>query len=246
MNIEAINALSPATKAGGIPAWLEIEGKGNLTFLYNPESKSYSKEASYAAANAGGTGIQEQNYINSTGKTLSLSNLLLDSYCAGRSLRPYLDTLESLLLPKAPGLAPPTVAFLWGSDRFSPAVVTSLSWEETAWLSGEPAMARVSMALLQLPEADSLATIAVTPEPTGEVGLTDRQRADAVAQAKAYLDSNTSKLKPEIKSAYSSSRFKWLTTTAGTVQITDVSGKVLGTVGVWDGFEFKGSEELFK
>jgi hypothetical protein len=212
--------------------------------LYNPESKSFSRSANYSPAATGGTAIQQQNYTGGSGRTLSLPNLLLDSFCAGRSLRNLIESLEKLLLPTAPGLTPPIVSFTWGSDVFSPAVVSEMSWEETAWLSGEPAMARVNLTLIQLPPEDSPATLSTAP--TGEVSLTDRQRATAVTEADKWLRANLSRLKPDIKSAVSANRFKFLTTTAGTVTITDVAGKALGTVGTWDGYTFTASEELIK
>lgn len=244
MNIFVLDTLTSATKAAGIPAKLIVEGGVEIPFLYNPESKSYSRTANYAAAAVGGVALPEQNYTGGTGRELTLSNLLLDSYCAGKSLRSLIESLEKLLLPVSVGLAPPKVSFLWGSDRFGLAVVTSLSWEETAWLSGEPAMARVNLSLLQIPEVETPTSL--TQSPTGEVKLTDRQRATARSEAGKWLSSNAARLRSDVKAAYSSNRFKYLTNEKGVVSITDSGNKLLGVVGTWDGFTFTPSGDLLK
>lgn len=244
MNIGVLETLPTATKASGIPARLISSSGETITFLYNPESKSYGRSASYSPAAAGGSSLPQQNYTGGTGRTLSLPNLLLDSFCAGRSLRNLIESLEKLLIPTAPGLAPPTVSFVWGSESFSPAVVSDVVWEETAWLSGEPAIARVSLNLIQLPPADSPTTLPTVP--TGETALTDRQRATAVTEAGKWLRANLSRLKPDVKSAVSSNRFKYLTTEAGQVSITDATGKLIGVVGVWDGYTFTAGSEVIK
>lgn len=240
MNIQVLNSLPAATKAGGIPAYLETP-TGRINFLYNPESKKYARQAQYAEASTGGTEISEQNYVRTGGRTLELDNLLLDSFAAGRSLKPLLKGLEKLLLPVELGLAPPTVLFVWGSERFGPAQVSQVSWEEAAWLSGEPAQARVSLSLIQIPTA---LTVSPTPSPTGETNLTDRQREDGRNKASDWLSSNVNKLRTEVRSAYNSNRFKFLTDQVGNISILDDKDIPFGKVGTWDGFEFKPLDEL--
>jgi Contractile injection system tube protein len=243
MNVNVLNSLPNALRQAGIPAKLRINSTGDvISFLYNPESLGYSREASYAEAVTGGTGISEQNYIRTAGRTLTIPNLLLDSYAAGKSLSQLIEGLEKLLLPSGIGLAPETVSFQWGTKLLSPAVITSISWEETAWLSGEPAQARLNLTLLQIPEAPSPTDL--TAAPTGGINLTDRQREDARKKAGEWLTVNASKLRPDVRAAFNSKRFRYLTDTSGNVSITNEAGNSFGRVGTWDGAVFAPLGEL--
>jgi hypothetical protein len=242
-NVNVLNSLPAAAKVAGIPARLVLPDLSFISFLYNPEAKKYSREAQYAEAVTGGTGISDQNYIRTSGRTLELSDLLLDSFAAGKSLRQLLEGLEKLILPQAISLPPQTVRFVWGSESFGPAVITSISWEETAWLSGEPAQARLNLTLLQIPEAPSPTDL--TAAPTGATNLTDRQREDARKKAGEWLTANASRLRPDVRAAFNSKRFRYLTDAAtGSITILDTSDRPLGKVGTYDGFVFTPLGEL--
>lgn len=241
-NPQVLSSLPEAERGTDLYAQLvDLEGQQAYAFLYNPEQKQYRRSANYAEVPTGATPIPDQNYLYTSGRTLALSDLLLESYCAGVSLRPLIEELEALLIADENTLKPKPVLFIWGSERFGPAVLTSLSWEETKWLGGEPAEARVSMTLQQLPSQE---TPTPTPNATDETNLTERQREDARDQAGSWLNQNLSRLRPQVREAVQSSRFRYLTDTAGNVTITNSDGEAFGAAGVWDGFEFAPADDL--
>ncbi|MBD2256648.1 hypothetical protein [Pseudanabaena sp. FACHB-2040] len=244
-NPQVLNQLQTADRAVDIYAQLiDLNGTVAYNFLYNPESKRYSRNAQYGEAATGVTSVPAQNYLYTKGRTLELPDLLMESYAAGKSLRQLIEGLEQLLIADPATFTPKPVLFIWGTERFGPAVVTNIDWSETAWLGGEPAEARVSLSLLQIPEAETpTSTVAA---PTGNVALTDRQRADARGQAGSWLNQNLTRLNPQVREAVQASRFRYLTNEQGEVTITDATGKPIGVAGVWDGFTWKPSSELLQ
>jgi len=240
-NRQVLGSLDNAVRAGRVPARLDTP-KGPLSFLFNPESKRYSLGAEYAQAGAVGTAIKDLNYVGSSGRSLELSDLLLDSHVAGKSLGKLLEGLQALTKPQGQGLAPPVVSFVWGSDIFGPAVITSLDWTESGWLSGEPALARLSMTLEEVPVDETTAAAPIAP--TGAVSLTDRQKEEATAQASGWLADNAARLKPLVRNAIASSTVAFAPADDGGIGLLDGKGALLGSAGFWDGFTFVPSEDL--
>jgi hypothetical protein len=238
MNPDALNLLSPAPKVSGIWATLTPVNPAiaPVPFMYNPESKELARAANYAPATVGGQPLPDQNYTGGGGRTLKLSDLILDTHSHGRSLRSLLAAFEALLLPIGPGLSPPPVYFAWGSDVFGPAVVGDLSWTETGWLGGEPATATLSLSLTQIPQDSP--TAAPLPAPTGQVDLSERQRAEGASKGLESLTANSNALPAAIRSAFVSGKYDLTTAADGSVTLSDLTGELLGKLGEWDGFDF--------
>ena len=134
------------------------EGLGNgqiglaWRFLVNPQSLSFSRSAKYVEAGTPALNSQIMQWTGSTGRTMSISNLLLDTWYEGRSVKPLITGLERLMdarLDKGK-FAPPVLSFVWGRRRFSPCVLTEIKIDEAGWLDGEPALAVAEMTLLEV------------------------------------------------------------------------------------------------
>ena len=250
VNTNVLNSLAESPKTSGVPAQLVGEdGKILYSFLYAPEKQAFSKSAKFTEVPVGATARQPQVYGYTTGTTLRLDNLLLDTFCDGRSGRELIEGLGRLTLPAAETLKPPLVYFVYGTFSFGPAYITDLSWETEAWLNGEPAIGRISIALIEVPGSPTTATTTGTTTPTsaGTIpDLTDRQKLEARQQADAWLSANINRLRPDIQQRVRSRSFKFLTSETGSVQITDSSGQVLGTIGTWDGRQWAPNSQLLR
>lgn len=243
MNEQVIAGLNPANKVEGIYAYL-IDELDNLTFtfLYNPEEKSFSRQARYDEGATALTSTPSQFYSYTTGLTLRLSNLLLESYSRGKTCQILLDRLQALMVadPAKGKYAPTPVYFRWGSDSFGPAVITDLSWSETSWLNGEVASARVSFTLLQIPESQLPKKAKVESSQNklkaalkSSNKLTDRQKQDATSKAKKWLNQNLKKLPDNVSSLVRINKYKVVVGNEGTVSLTNDKSKILGTVGLY-------------
>ncbi|MBW4483026.1 MAG: hypothetical protein KME14_10820 [Tildeniella torsiva UHER 1998/13D] len=250
VNTEALNALAESPKTAGVPAQL-VDEKGAILykFLYAPEKQAFSKSAKFTEVPVGGTARQPQVYGYTTGTTLRLDNLLLDTFCDGRSGRELIEGLGRLTIPAAETFKPPAIYFVYGTFSYGPAYITDLSWETEAWLNGEPAIGRIGITFIEVPGSPTAATTAGTETPaagTATPDLTDRQKLEARQQADAWLSANINRLKPDIQQRVRSRSFKFLTSDTGTVQITDNNNQVLGTVGTWDGRQWAPNSELLR
>ncbi|MEA5447580.1 hypothetical protein VB780_03300 [Leptolyngbya sp. CCNP1308] len=251
VNTEALNALAESPQTSGVPAQL-VDDKGAILyrFLYAPEKQAFSKSAKFTEVPVGGTARQPQVYGYTTGTTLRLDNLLLDTFCDGKSGRDLIEGLGRLTLPAADTLKPPLIYFVYGTFSFGPAYLTNLDWETEGWLNGEPAIGRISITLIEVPGSPTAATTAGTETPTTTAGpnpdLTDRQKLEARQQADTWLTANINRLRPDIQQRVRSRAFKFLTSDNGTVQITDANNAVLGTVGTWDGRQWAPNSELLR
>ncbi|NJR38521.1 MAG: hypothetical protein HC781_06340 [Leptolyngbyaceae cyanobacterium CSU_1_4] len=214
------------------------------TFFLNPSVLSFSGETKYTASDTYAARVQDQQFGNSTGLTLEIANLYLDSYCMGKSLRPLLEGINELRKAdlKNSKFNPPILSFVFGARRFSPCVITRVKWDEAAWLGGEPARAQLSITLMEVPVPGERGVAAIPPEPEAPTDgsppqeLTERQRQDGSTKAKEWLNANVGSLETSLQSIVRTNRYR-LSTDAktGDVTIFDLEGKSLGTVGRWDG-----------
>lgn len=224
-------------------------GEPVFTFLANPEKLDWSRKANYSPSGAALTSVQSLQYYNTEGRSLSIKDLLLETWYQRRSIRPLLEQLQALLVPdpKNQQLHPKVLSFVWGGSRFGPCVLTDISWQETAWLNGEPASARLDMTLIEIPPTDDDPVTRIyreQPLEEAEEGalsapLTDRQREEASTEAKKWLTDNAGKLPQSLQERVRSSRFKLASDAeTGIVTLFDDKGAELGKVGRWDGREF--------
>ncbi|MBH8566711.1 hypothetical protein I8748_31945 [Nostoc sp. CENA67] len=261
-NQRAYASLSDASRESkGIEAvLLEYDISGNTAkplwlFLVNPQSLRFSREAKYTEISPLASQRSEIQYNATTGQTLSIPDLVLQTWYCGKSLRPLIEGINLLLEAniKNKKYSPPILKFQWGTREFGPCVLTNIQWEESAWLGGEPASVKLGLELKEVPKAISrgeieqqktknLEAAKTTREKQGKprLPLTDRQRADASAAAKKYLETNIKQWAADVQSAIRGNKYKLSTdANTGAVSMIGIGGKTIGKVLVWDGFAAK-------
>ncbi|MBD2060514.1 hypothetical protein H6F88_31730 [Oculatella sp. FACHB-28] len=240
MNLDVLNSLPQAEKTGLITAFLSrLDGTQHFVFLYNPEAIRSRRQALYDVAPTTATSAPRRDYKYTTAITKTFSNLLLETSGEGRSVRPIIEEIQTLMVADVVNNSyePPLVYFNWGTEMFGPAQLDDLDWEETAWLGGEPASVRLSITLTQVPLPDNQPSQSQPPtaDELNTVSLTDRQRQDARAAAGTWLNSNINTLRPRVRERVRSRSFRYLTNANGEVRITDSEGNDLGLVGTYNG-----------
>lgn len=235
------------------PPAAAVDATPVFTFLANPESLEWSRQANYAKGSTALTSVQSLQYYNSEGRSLRIKDLLLETWHSRRSIRPILEQLQMLLVPdpRSPVLHPKVLGFVWGTQRFTPCVLTEVSWRETAWLSGEPASARLDLTLIEIPPADFDPVSRIYREQQPEKSsslttpLTDRQREEARRLAIAYLRQNQQEWTPEVAALITSGRYRLESDAAtGDVFMVGADGKRIGRILQYDGRNAATSGEI--
>lgn len=226
-------------------------------FLYNPSSLEFSRSAKYSESQTLSSRASDLQYGYSSGKTLSISEIVLDSWLQGKTIQPLLDGIEKLLecdINKKQ-YSPPILAFVFGSRRFSPCVLSNVKWVETGWLGGAPARATMSLTLLEVPEPmtkeaasakirATLSKVAQTRSQQGQprMELTDRLSFDVVNKAKAWLAANVDKFDPKIVPIIKSKNYTLkIDSNLGLIYMYDSKGNKVSNYAVakWDGKQFQ-------
>ena len=255
------SALAQAKTAavGFVEAYLieygvEDEADRLWTFWLNPSTLRFSGDTKYSPANQFAAREEDFQFGYSTGLTLSIPDLLFEAYCIRKSIRPILEAIDELRKAniKQNKFAPPILSFIWGGRKFSPCVLTSVQWDETAWLTGEPARATMSLSFQQIPEPGKLGLGNIAPEletaddslPGNKLRnpLTTRQQSDGIAKAQDYLTQNIQRYDDATQALIKSADLKSLLsieTNTGLVTLKDSKGTVKGLAGQWTGTEFK-------
>lgn len=238
INNTLLNSLPEAERVENIFAYLSDES-GNIlaNFLYNPEEKSFNKSSNFKEAPTLFTNLPNQQFQYSSGLTLELNNLLLESYTSGRSCKTILETLQRLMEPDTIGgkYEPSRLNFVWGSDVFGPAFITDLSWNETSWLNGQVASARVNLKLIQVPSKETVLSIPDTQPLSFAINLTARQIDEAKTKARSWLNINRNKLKNNLSDVLLSNNFELRVETNGNITLLSKDNKSLGYLGKYDG-----------
>lgn len=207
-------------------------------FFSNPQSLKFSGQTKYDDAGTFNARIQDQTFGSSSGLTLDISDLMLETYRYGRTFKPLLEGIEELRKPDiTKGIfAPKVLSFIFGEFRFSPCVISgNINWNETAWLNGLAARATLSFSLLQLPTPGKLGLSEIAPELVPQ-RFTDRQLEDSSKAAKEYLEANIQNYSETVVGYIRANTYKLTTDRAsGVIQMTDPQGKTIGTIGIYDG-----------
>lgn len=220
-------------------------GKRVWSFLYNPSLLRFSGEAVYSSIGAFASRESDQQFNYSTGLTLEVPNIYLDSYCMKRSLRPLVEGIDELRKAsiKQSRFSPPVLSFVFGSKRFAPCVLTKVSWDEAAWLGGEPARAQMNLTFLQIPAPGKLGLNAIAPELKTnalETPLTERQQDEAKTKAEEWLKANLNNVDPQLKTRIEEKDYDLtVDPNTGEVKLKTGDENLNGIVGRWTGKEFQ-------
>jgi hypothetical protein len=192
-------------------------------------------------------------YRNTSGTTLTLDNLLFDTYSEGKSSRELIEGLGRLTLPNTQSLTPPLITFVYGSFVFGPAILKDLRWETVSVLNGEPAIGNISINLTEVPSStlpnafstrraklnytaivttdnnDNSSSTNTVPAPT----LTDRQKEEVRKKVLAYIGANLNKFPVDIRTEYTANRLRILIPSADEINMAD-NTKTLGRFGSYN------------
>lgn len=235
----------PDPKKASQPIW---------QFQYNPSSLKFRTSAEYAEQKTLSGDVPEQQFFTTSGTTLQISQIYLDSYCLGKSLQPLLDGIEALLMAKVDKqqYSPPVLTFIFGTRRFGPCVLTECEWTETAWLSGAPAKAEMSLSFKEVPVDRKTADKAIAPKDSKDgaprIKLTERQRKEGSDKAIANLiaPATLAKLSASVQGTIKSKAYKVSTDeNTGDVILYDAKGNKLGAIGRYDGTKLDTSTQVF-
>jgi len=252
-NKSALNALPSAQRSGTRfeAVLLEFDINGNeekpaWRFLINPKELQFSQSAQYSKVSTIASSVADRQFTGGTGATLKITDMVMDTFCYGKSLRPLIEGAQALMRARIDKseFQPPVLAFKVGSRRFAPCVLISLDWVESRSLSGEPARVVMAMTLEEIPRPLTKAeqevkerlkqdTIADRRESDGKPRreLTFRQITDATLAAKKYLQDNKSVFTGEIQGIISRGLY-FTKVDKSTGDVTILSGdSALGVVG---------------
>lgn len=202
-------------------------------FLLNPQSIEWSKSAEYDEAKIPLTDVQPQLYKLTTGRKITLPDVLIDASWEGKAIESQLLSLEKLLQPLPKLRRPTAIALAWGATAIKPLVMTNLRVVEKAWAGGVCISATVSIELLQIPPNKNAPEAAT--EANFKAGLTARQKAEAQAVANTWVKTNKAKTPSKVQQKQRSGKLALSVANDGIVAATDDSGAFLGNVGRWDG-----------
>lgn len=207
-------------------------------FLLNPQSIEWSRQANYDQADIPLTEVPAQQYKNTSGKRVTIPDLLIDAGAANKSIQSQLESLEDLLLQSEDTRQPQPLCFAWGSRFIKPLVLTSVRVTERNWAGGVCTGATVAIEFLEIPPDKSALTDAAQAK--FKAGLTERQKAEAAIVAKTWVKTNPAKLPAKVRQKARSDKLDIKVNDDGLVGVFDtVSTDFLGNLGKWTGQDFK-------
>ena len=93
------------------------ENQRLFEFIINPEKIETLFSAKYANSETMGTANQSQTYLNSASEAIQINGLILDTYCAGKSLRKPISALTALTQPLPGSLSHQSFYFFWVNNE---------------------------------------------------------------------------------------------------------------------------------
>lgn len=143
---------------------ISSDGGGTIEFMFNPTELNFSQRINLTKENGArtGRGLPKVNFAYPEPCTLSISDILLDTYEQGssKSVLPYLQQFEKALNFAQSGenkdKRPPTFVFTWGSHQYIRCFITSLNYKLTMFLpDGTPVRAKLDLTLEEIDESTS-------------------------------------------------------------------------------------------
>jgi hypothetical protein len=221
-------------------------------FLLAPSALRFSRAAEYGEQSSFAAKVRDRQYSQTSGATLAIPNLALMTWYYKKSLMPLIEGINQLLEARVEEgqFSPPLLSFVMGRRRFAPCVLSEVSWDESAWLGGEPASVLMNLTLIEIP-FPGLKRDAITPETGDEIEmdstaprneLTDRQRKEASDAAKKHLQENQQTfIKVVADKIRSNSYFLETNRETGEVSMLDANKDFIGIVGTYNGQDFNPS-----
>jgi hypothetical protein len=132
------------------------EGGSAIEFQFNPTELVFNQSVNLSYQEGARTrrGLPKVSFAYPQPATLTLSNVLFDTYEEGISVMKYIDKLKKSVAFTPALQRPPIYTFVWGKQQYLRCMVESLTYRLTLFLpKGEPVQARVDMTLKEVDEA---------------------------------------------------------------------------------------------
>lgn len=143
---------------------ISSDGGGTIEFMFNPTELNFSRKINLTSDSGARTknGLPKVNFANPEPCTLSISDILLDTYeqGGGKSVLPNIEQFEKALKfaesGSDKGKRPPTYVFTWGKHQYIRCFITTLNYKLTMFLSdGTPVRAKLNLTLQEIDESTS-------------------------------------------------------------------------------------------
>ncbi|GAB4188703.1 MAG: hypothetical protein Fur006_29370 [Coleofasciculaceae cyanobacterium] len=149
------------------------DGGGTIEFQFNPNQLAFSARINLTKDSGArtGRGLPKVNFAYPDPVTLSIKDVIFDTYEQGTSVLPLLSKFEKAVnfaeAGKNKEKRPPTYVFTWGSHQYIRCFVTSLNYTLTMFLpDGTPVRAKVDLTVEEIDESTSQPGMSVSqPNP---------------------------------------------------------------------------------
>lgn len=138
------------------------DGGETITFQFNPNQLAFSAKINLTKDSGArtGRGLPKVNFAYPDPVTLSIKDLIFDTYEQGTSVLTLLSPFEKAVnfaeAGKGKEKRPPTYVFTWGSHDYIRCFLTSLNYTLTMFLpNGTPVRAKVDLTLEEIDESTS-------------------------------------------------------------------------------------------
>lgn len=131
------------------------EGGSAIEFQFNPTELVFNQSVSLSYQEGARTakGLPKVSFAYPQPATLTISNVLFDTYEENVSVMKYIDKLKKSVAFTTALQRPPIYTFVWGRQQYLRCMVESLTYRLTLFLpTGEPVQARVDMTLKEVDE----------------------------------------------------------------------------------------------
>lgn len=201
-------------------------------FLVNPSSIEVRTGANLESLPSNGTNVPRIQFRYGEAQTLTLNGVLMLTPGNRQSLKPLLDAGIGLCRITS-ALTSPIVSFVWGSRRFSPAMVQSFEFTETMWTStGEPTRAEGKFTLVEVPPVVKPSTETQTSSNAPvKSSLTPRLLEQGSNGASKWLTDNSRSLPESLRQIVQRNAYKLSTDAEGVISMLDSNGVLLRTIG---------------
>ena len=131
------------------------EKNDTIEFLFNPTKITVTRSfETKCEEGTGGGGLPKVNYKGPNASTVSISEIILDTYETGKDVMTYIQKFETALEKDDSLGRPPVYTLTWGQKTYIKCFITSLTYELTRFYSdGTPVQAKItSLELLEVEE----------------------------------------------------------------------------------------------
>lgn len=134
-----------------------VDGSDDIEFMFNPKELKFSRSMSLEQAEGAHTdeGDNKTSFKHPNPYSLSISNIMLDTYEAGTSVLTHISKFTQAVefSEKGEGKSkrPPIYIFTWGNQKYLRCFVEKLDFDLTLFLpDGTPVRAVVNLSLKQV------------------------------------------------------------------------------------------------